>query len=87
MTLALSTSTGIAVLGSVWSTLTIPLKSSTSKEGQQMTNERMVELFDNLVDYISEVVSNWDDFRDTLSAIGFTKEEVDEQAPIYDFRD
>lgn len=47
-----------------------------------MTDERKIELFDNLVDYISEVVSNWDEFRDTLTNVGFTEEEVDEQAPV-----
>ena len=40
-----------------------------------MTDERKLELFDNLLNHISELVSGCD-LVDTLKAIGFTEEEI-----------
>ena len=40
-----------------------------------MTTERMQELYDNMLNHISELVSG-SDLVDTLHAIGFTDEEI-----------
>ena len=40
-----------------------------------MTNERIKELYDNMLNHISELVSA-SDLVDTLRAIGFTDEEI-----------
>ncbi|MGN1340303.1 MAG: hypothetical protein ACI4WS_08420 [Oscillospiraceae bacterium] len=47
-----------------------------------MTDERKLELFDNIIDYIKETLSGFgqedEGIRDTLVDIGFTEEEADE---------
>lgn len=42
-----------------------------------MTQERLQELFDNMLNHISELVSG-SDLEDTLHAIGFTDDEIRE---------
>lgn len=41
----------------------------------EMSHERMIKLYGNMLDYISELVSG-SDLVDTLRAIGFTDEEI-----------
>lgn len=41
----------------------------------EMSHERMTELYGNMLDYISELVSG-SDLVDTLRAIGFTDDEI-----------
>ena len=43
-----------------------------------MTNERIKELYDNLINHISELASG-SDLVDTLHCIGFTDEEIVEE--------
>jgi hypothetical protein len=43
-----------------------------------MTNERKLELYDHMLDHISELVSGAD-LVDTLHCIGFTDEEIAEE--------
>ena len=43
-----------------------------------MTNERKAELFDNMLNHISELVSGAD-LIDTLHCIGFADEEIKEE--------
>lgn len=47
-----------------------------------MTDERKLELFDDIIDYIKETLSGFgqedEGIRDTLVDIGFTEEEADE---------
>lgn len=48
-----------------------------------MTNERMEELYGNMLNHISELVSG-SDLVDTLHAIGFTDEEIISEGFIVD---
>ena len=45
-----------------------------------MTNERKIEMFDELITYIVEVACTPYDLRLTLTALGFTESEIDELA-------
>lgn len=41
-----------------------------------MSDKRKIELFDEMLNYISEVAYSSEDFKLTLSAIGFSAEEI-----------
>ena len=43
-----------------------------------MTNKRKIEMFDELLFYITELIHDEDDTRHTLHAIGFTEIEISE---------
>lgn len=44
-----------------------------------MTNERKIELYNELLGYICELISNDEELAETLMNIGFTNEELKEE--------
>lgn len=43
-----------------------------------MTNNRKIALFDELLNYIYEVINNDGEYIDTLGRLGFSRDELDE---------